>query len=178
MPFKFTPSLIEDVLIIESKKFPDDRGYFREGFKSSEFSHYGIPADFPQDNYSYSRIGVIRGLHYQKAGFAQGKLVQVPVGKIFDVAVDIRHGSDTYGQSVSEILSSDNGRMLWIPPGFAHGFQALEESVVHYKVTTEYNPGSEGGIIWNDKDLGIQWPIEDPTLSEKDKVWPPLNDLE
>ena len=156
MPFNFTRLAIPDVILIEPRTFPDERGFFMESYKYSEFSAFGIKERFVQDNHSRSVKGVLRGLHYQKHPKAQGKLVRVVVGEIFDVAVDIRHGSPTYGQWVGEKLSAENKRMLYIPPGFAHGFCVLSEGAeVLYKTTEEYSPEHDAGIIWNDPKLSI-----------------------
>lgn len=171
MPFKFERTSIPDVVLIESRAFGDDRGYFKETYKKSEFEKFGISLSFVQDNVSWSEKNVLRGLHFQKPPYAQGKLVSVMSGKILDVAVDLRKGSQTYGKYVSEILSNENHRLLWVPPGFAHGFLVLEESVVHYKVTNEYNRDSESGIMWNDPIINVKWPIENPLLSGKDELW-------
>ena len=176
MTFMFKETSIKDVLLVESKIYHDDRGYFLETYKKSEFENY-IDSEFKQDNYSFSRKGVIRGLHFQIGDTAQGKLVRVLNGRILDVAVDLRPESPSYRKHVAVILSSENHNALWIPPGLAHGFQALEDSLVQYKVTTEYAPGSEGGIIWNDPDLAIDWPMKDPILSEKDTKWPTMNEI-
>ncbi len=177
MPFEFLRLDIPDVVLIKPKVFSDERGFFMETYKYSEFASFGISERFVQDNHSLSSKGVIRGLHYQNPPEAQGKLVRVVVGEIFDVAVDIRVGSPTYGMWVSEILSSKNKKMLYIPPGFAHGFCVLSDAAeVVYKVTAEYAPECEAGIIWNDADIGIEWPVANPVLSDKDKTWPALKD--
>jgi len=179
MPFQFRRLAIEDVILIEPKIFTDDRGFFLETYKKSEFKEYGITKEFVQDNHSHSARGVLRGLHYQKNPSAQGKLVRVFKGEIFDVAVDIRRGSPTYGKWVGEILSEDNSRMLYIPPGFAHGFCVLSnEADIVYKVTAEYDPECDRGIIWNDPQLNVQWRIADPILSKKDASLPLLNDAD
>jgi dTDP-4-dehydrorhamnose 3,5-epimerase len=167
--FTFTRLAIPDVVLIEPRAFVDERGCFMETYKHSEFSAFGITVAFVQDNHSRSLRGVLRGLHYQRGPHAQGKLVRAVVGEIFDVAVDIRKGSSTYGKWVGETLSAENRRMLYVPPGFAHGFCVLSGvAEVLYKTTREYAPQSDAGIIWNDPDIGIQWPIEAPILSEKD----------
>ena len=177
MPFRFTRLEIPEVVLIEPVVFPDERGFFLEVYKYSEFAAFGITERFLQDNHSRSVKGVLRGLHYQNPPKAQGKLVRVVAGEIFDVAVDIRKGSPTYGRWVGVNLSSENKRMLYIPPGFAHGFCVLsEEAEVLYKTTEEYAPEFETGIIWNDPEIGIRWPVEDPIISEKDARWPPLKD--
>ena len=151
------------------KAFADERGFFLESYKESEFKTNGIDVEFKQDNHSKSAKNVLRGLHYQLEPHGQGKLVRVVTGKIFDVAVDIREGSPTFGKWVSAELSGDNRQMLWIPSGFAHGFLTLEDNTnVLYKATNEYNKESEGGIIWNDPDIAIKWPVNEPVLSEKD----------
>ena len=180
MPFTFRPLAIADVVLVESRIFPDDRGYFREAFKLSDFTDAGLPTDFLQDNLSRSRRGVIRGLHFQRPPFAQGKLVSVVRGEIFDVAVDIRPGSPTLGHWVGEKLSDDNGRLLWIPPGFAHGFCVLSEFAdVTYKVSAaEFSTPHDGGIRWDDPAIGITWPLDGFTvvLSAKDADLPSLGD--
>ncbi|MCL6090779.1 MAG: dTDP-4-dehydrorhamnose 3,5-epimerase [Candidatus Thermoplasmatota archaeon] len=177
MPFKFTAEKIEGVILVEPKGFPDGRGFFFENYKKSEFFSNGIEYEFVQDNTSFSDPDIIRGLHFQAPPYEQGKLVRVITGEILDVAVDIRKGSPTYGQWVSEILNEENRRMLWVPPGFAHGFLTLKKSFVHYKVTKEYNKDSEGGVIWNDPDLRINWQKSSAQLSPKDKLWPTLKDF-
>ena len=178
MPFQFSRLAIPDVVLIEPTVFPDERGFFIESYKYSEFAAFGIKEHFVQDNHSRSVKGVLRGLHYQRQPKAQGKLVRVVVGEIFDVGVDIRKGSPTYGKWVGEVLSAENKRMLYIPPGFAHGFCVLSEvAEVLYKTTTEYSPEHDAGIIWNDPEIGIEWPIEHPILSEKDAGLPFLKEL-
>ena len=173
MSFQFQRLEIPGVVLIEGQRFEDDRGFFLETYQMSEFSANGIPPAFVQDNYSHSVRGVLRGLHYQKHPKAQGKLVMVLKGQIFDVAVDIRERASTYGKWVGVVLSADNLRMLYIPPGFAHGFYVQsEEADVIYKVTEEYAPELDRGIIWNDPDIGVQWPITEPILSPKDARLP------
>jgi dTDP-4-dehydrorhamnose 3,5-epimerase len=175
MPFKFTPLEIPEVILVETQRFGDDRGFFMETYKQPEFAANGINVKFVQDNCSHSAYGVLRGLHYQLNPKAQGKLVGVLRGEIFDVAVDIRHGSPTYGRWVGELLSLANGRMLYLPPGFAHGFCVLSDfATLSYKSTDTYSPDCEGGIIWNDPDIVISWPLTDPILSERDKQQPTL----
>ncbi|MBC4012521.1 dTDP-4-dehydrorhamnose 3,5-epimerase [Morganella morganii] len=163
---------IPDVLIIEPKVFGDERGFFYESYNHKKFEQaVGKEVNFVQDNHSKSTKGVLRGLHFQKAPYAQGKLVRCVVGEVFDVAVDIRENSDTYGQWVGIILSAENKRQLWIPEGFAHGFLVLSETAEFlYKATNYYHPESEGGIIWNDKNISIDWPIDNDNiiLSQKD----------
>jgi dTDP-4-dehydrorhamnose 3,5-epimerase len=179
MAFRFSRLRIPDVILIETKNIKDGRGFFKETYKHSEFSANGIPASFVQDNLSHSVRSVIRGLHYQKHPKAQGKLVAVSAGEIFDVAVDIRKGSPTYGQWISQVLSAENGCLLYVPPGFAHGFCALSDAAdVLYKVTCEYSPELDRGIIWNDPVVGIEWPISEPSLSPKDARLPLLKDAD
>ncbi len=182
MPFEFEPLEIPEVVLIKPKVFKDERGFFLEFYKRSDFEAFGIKAIFIQDNHSASVKGVLRGLHCQKKPKAQGKLVRCIKGTIFDVAVDIRKNSPTFGRWVGVILSEENKHMLWIPEGFAHGFLVLSDyAEVIYKVSgAEYSPQHDAGIRWNDPDIGIQWPLEDikePILSEKDKNLPYLKDL-
>ena len=171
MPLTFTRTEIPAVVLLQARAFGDERGFFKETFKKSEFQRFGIQTDFVQDNVSKSQKNVLRGLHFQKPPYAQGKLVGVMVGKILDVAVDLRKGSEFYGKYVTRELSDENHCLLWVPPGFAHGFLALEESIVHYKVTSEYNKEAESGIMWNDPHINIKWPLNLPLLSEKDALW-------
>lgn len=165
------------VLIIEPDVFGDARGYFMETWQQARYAQAGLPGNFIQDNLSFSTRGVLRGLHFQNPN-AQGKLVFVLHGEVFDVAVDIRAGSPTFGQWVGVTLSSENKRQLYIPEGFAHGFCVISETAIFaYKCTDFYNPAAEGGIIWNDPDIGIDWPIERPVLSQKDSVYPRLKNI-
>lgn len=174
---KLTQTRIPDVVILEPSIYTDDRGWFMESFNEarfhSELQALGLPTprSFVQDNQSCSKVGVVRGLHYQKPPHAQGKLVRVVQGAVFDVAVDIRKGSATFGQWVGVELNASNKRTLWIPEGFAHGFVALEDdSHVLYKTTDYYAKQSEGAILWNDPDLGIEWPqLDHLIISEKDQ---------
>lgn len=171
---------IPDVLIIEPKVFGDDRGFFFESFNAKNFTEQtGVKADFVQDNHSKSAQGVLRGLHYQIQQ-PQGKLVRVVSGEVFDVAVDLRKQSPTFGKWVGAILSADNKRQLWIPPGFAHGFLVTSESAEFlYKTTDYYAPEYERSILWNDPAIGIEWPISgEPLLSNKDKTGKSLADAE
>ncbi len=168
---KITPLSIPDVLLIEPRVFEDTRGFFFESFREDVFKkETSLNVSFVQDNHSKSSQGVLRGLHYQLPPHAQGKLVRVIEGEIFDVAVDIRKDSKTYGRWVSQILSKENKKQLWIPEGFAHGFLVLSEIAEFlYKTTEYYAPEFEQSIIWNDKHLNIKWPINDlPKLSYKD----------
>jgi len=179
MPFTFKRLSIPDVILIEPRSFSDDRGFFFESFKESDFFSNGIDKKFVQDNFSHSVHGVIRGLHFQKAPKAQAKLVTVLKGKIFDVAVDIRKNSPTYGKWVSEILSGDTHNLLYVPEGFAHGFCVLsKEAYVYYKVSNEYSPEHERGIIWNDPKLNIDWPISKPIVSGDDNKLPLFENLD
>jgi dTDP-4-dehydrorhamnose 3,5-epimerase len=179
MPFNFKKLSIPDVLLVEAKAFPDDRGFFLESFKESNFVKNGITNRFVQDNHSYSKKGVLRGLHYQKNPQAQAKLVTVIRGEIFDVAVDMRKNSPTYGMWVGEILSVQNHRMLYVPEGFAHGFCVLSDDAdVVYKVNREYSPEHDRGIIWNDPNVKIDWPIKNPILSSKDLEQPLLKNAD
>ena len=166
------------VLILEPEVFSDSRGGFMETWSRRRYEEAGIKEDFVQDNVSFSRKGVLRGLHYQFP-HAQGKLIQVLSGEVFDVAVDIRVGSATFGKWIGEILSGDNHRQLYIRGGFAHGFYVMSETAVFsYKCTDYYNREAEGGIIWNDPELGIEWPGEEPLLSAKDMAYPSLKNVE
>ncbi len=176
--FKFTETDIKGLYIVEPQVFGDSRGYFFESYKKTEFDKAGLIYNFVQDNQSKSKKGVLRGLHYQKF-FPQAKLVRVLEGEVFDVAVDLRKNSTTYGKWVGVILSADNKRMLMIPRGFAHGFVVLSDSAVFtYKCDEVYHPEDEEGIIWNDPDIGINWPFSEETLlSEKDKANKTLREL-
>ena len=179
MPFQFRRLEIPELIAVEAEAFIDDRGFFIETYKSSEFCKNGICEAFVQDNYSHSTKGVLRGLHYQIHPHAQGKLVTVIRGEIFDVAVDIRHGSPTYGSWIGTALQGTSQELLYVPVGFAHGFCTLsEEAEVVYKVTEEYSPEADRGIRWNDPDLAIDWPVVEPRLSTKDTGLPLLRDAE
>lgn len=179
MAFRFTRLEIPDIILIEPAVFPDGRGFFMETYKRSDFADHGIPQVFVQENQSLSNRFTLRGLHYQKRPKAQGKIVRVVQGEIFDVAVDIRKGSPMRGKWIGTILSAQNKRMLYIPPWCAHGFCVLsEEASTLYLVTEEYAPECEGGIRWNDPDLSIRWPINKPILSARDREWPPLREAD
>lgn len=179
MVFHFKSLELKEIIHIEPKIIGDERGFFAEIYKKPEFMKHGIDKDFVQVNYSKSAKGVLRGLHYQNDPMAQGKIITVIEGKIFDVAVDIRVGSPTYGQWVSEILDAQKKNMLYIPEGFAHGFCILSETAqLIYYCTQVYSPEHERGIIWNDKDLNIAWPIENPILSDRDKDFQLLNQID
>jgi len=166
---------IPDLILVTPRPFADPRGFFMETYKRSEFEANGIADDFIQDNFSHSVGNVVRGLHYQKSPQAQAKLVMVTKGEIFDVAVDIRRESPTFGRWVGVSLSAQNKNMLYIPAGFAHGFCVLSEEVnFTYKVSAEYAPTLDRGIAWNDPEIGITWPVNDPLLSDKDLRLPTL----
>lgn len=178
MPFKLHPLEIPGVVRIEPLVHQDERGFFMETYQTSEFSALGIASRFVQDCHSRSPYAVLRGLHFQKTK-PQAKLIRVIRGEIFDVVVDIRAGASTYGRWVSTKLSEANRQMLYIPAGFAHGFCVLSETAeVLYKMTEKYLPEDEGGIRWDDPELGIRWPIPNPILSEKDRAFPCLKDVE
>ncbi len=169
---------IPDLCIIKPKVFEDPRGYFFESYNKESFLRSGIDQNFVQDNESKSGKGVLRGLHFQKPPFAQGKLVRVMRGAVLDVAVDLRKSSPTYGKWASVELTQDNKWMYWVPPGFAHGFVTLEDNTVFfYKCTNVYNKESEGAILWNDPDLNIDWNIDQPLLSPKDVEAPLFKDF-
>jgi dTDP-4-dehydrorhamnose 3,5-epimerase len=177
MPFKFEPTEIPDVIHVVPAVFRDSRGYFLETWRLSHFGAGQVPADFVQDNQSYSVRGTVRGLHFQRGSFAQGKLVRCLQGEIWDVAIDIRPESPTFGKWVSRTLSSNDHAMLYVPPGFAHGFQVVSETAdVLYKCTVEYAPDAEGGIIWSDPDLALPWPIAEGLVSDKDAKNPTFAD--
>ncbi len=169
---KVTPCDIDGLYVIEPKVFGDERGYFVETYNKQEFAANGLDMEFVQDNQSKSKKGVLRGLHFQKQ-HPQGKLVRVLSGEVFDVAVDIRKGSDTYGKWFGVVLSEENMKQFYVPEGFAHGYYVLSDNAVFsYKCTDFYHPEDEGGILWNDPEIGIQWPVEDGVevvLSEKDQ---------
>ena len=178
---KFTPTSIPDIILIEPKVFGDQRGFFMETYQANRFAERGIPTEFVQDNHSGSQQGILRGLHYQIKQ-TQGKLVRVVAGEIFDVAVDLRRSSLTFGQWAGETLSAENKRQLWIPPGFAHGFYVLSEwAEVLYKATDFYAPEWERTLAWDDPEVGIEWPLAQgggPVLSQKDQLGVRLNALE
>jgi dTDP-4-dehydrorhamnose 3,5-epimerase len=179
MPFTFKGLEIPEVVLIEPKVFGDERGFFMETYKMPDFVTAGIKGNFVQENHSSSTRGVLRGLHYQNPPFAQGKLVRVVRGEIFDVSVDIRKGSPTWGQWVGVILSEEDKNSVYVPETFAHGFCVLSEiAEVIYKTTNVYSPESDAGILWNDADLNIEWPVKEPILSEKDKKLPSLKNAD
>lgn len=177
-----TPTAIPDVVILEPRIFGDQRGFFLEAYNERVFSELGLPTRFVQDNHSKSLRGVLRGLHYQ-IGSPQGKLIRVLQGEIYDVAVDLRQSSPTYGKYIGELLDDQQRRMLWIPPGFAHGFLVLSETAeVAYKASEFYAPEQERSLLWNDSDMGIDWPLHligtGPILSKKDAEGLPLSGAE
>lgn len=179
MGFEFIKQEIPEVVLIKPKVFGDNRGFFMETYKKSEFYANGIEIEFNQDNHSKSTAHVLRGLHFQKAPYGQAKIVRCTRGRIYDVAVDIRPESKTFGKYVKVELSEDNKQMLFIPEGFAHGFVVLsEEAELNYKASGEYAPQADCGIIWNDKDINIDWEINfEPILSEKDTKQKTLKEL-
>ena len=162
---------LEGLLVIKPRIFGDERGYFFESWSKQSFAEVGLNLDIEQDNQSLSSKGVLRGLHFQNLPYAQGKLVRVIKGAVLDVALDIRKNSPTYGQHFSVELSEENKTIVWIPPGFAHGFTTLKDNTIFtYKCTGVYNKESEGALLWNDKDLNINWEVNDPLVSAKDLV--------
>jgi dTDP-4-dehydrorhamnose 3,5-epimerase len=178
---RFTPTRLSEVVLVEPKVFGDPRGFFMETWHAKKFADGGIDAQFVQDNHSSSSQWVLRGLHYQLR-HTQGKLVRVTQGEVFDVAVDVRKSSPTFGQWAGEYLSAANRRMLWVPPGFAHGFLVVSERVEFlYKCTDFYDPSSEQTLLWNDPEIGIEWPLPSgvtPIVSDKDRVGAPLAQVE
>lgn len=179
MGFRKVETGIEGLVIVEPDVFGDHRGYFKETYNRAAFEAIGLDVEFVQDNLSYSSRGILRGLHFQAPPHAQGKLVTVLQGEVLDVGVDIRKGSPTYGQHRAVRLSAENHRMFFVPPGFAHGFAVLSETCLFvYKCTGLYHPESEGGLMWNDPALGIDWGLEKPTLSAKDRDYLPFEAFE
>lgn len=179
MPFTFSQTHIDGLVVVTPRVFPDERGFFMEAYKESDFAKAGIPERFVQDNHSRSSKGTLRGLHFQKAPHAQGKLVRVSRGSAWDVAVDLRSGSPTYGTWLGIVLSEQNRSMFYIPAGFAHGFVALEDDTeLQYKCTAEYNAQSDGGIRWDDPELAIEWPLDEILVSPKDAGLPYLKDIQ
>ena len=180
MPFIFNKTKIKDVIWIEPKVFGDNRGFFMESYKKSEFVQNGITCEFVQDNHSKSTKGVLRGLHYQAAPKSQAKLIRCSKGKIYDVVVDLRKNSTTFGQWLKIELSEENKHMLFVPEGFAHGFTVLsDEAELIYKTNTEFSPEHDRGLLWCDKEVNIDWGIDfEPILSEKDKIQPTLKEIQ
>lgn len=177
MAFKFTKTKIDDVILVSSDRHSDGRGFFEEDYKLSDFSSAGIKERFTQINHSFSKRGVLRGLHFQKPPYSQGKLVFVIRGLIMDVAVDVRPSSSSFKKWVSVALSDEKRDLLWIPPGFAHGFLALEDSDVIYLTTSEYNREYDSGVRWNDAVINVRWSVESPIVSEKDSNLPFVEEL-
>lgn len=179
MPFEFENTHLDGVILVKPKVFGDNRGFFLESYKKSDFFANGIDIEFNQDNHSKSTKGVLRGLHYQAKPYGQAKLVRCSKGRIYDVAVDIRKDSPTFGEYVKVELSEENKHMLFIPDGFAHGFVVLsDEAELLYKASGEYAPNADRGILWSDKDININWEIDfEPILSEKDKIQPLLKNI-
>jgi dTDP-4-dehydrorhamnose 3,5-epimerase len=174
---QFKTPFIEGLVEIIPRIFDDERGLFFESYNQNLFHENGIPSHFLQDNQSFSRKGVLRGLHFQKKPFEQGKLVRVITGKALDIAVDLRENSTTFGKYASFLLDSRLNNMVFVPEGFAHGFLALEDTIFAYKCTNFYNKAAESGIIWNDKDLNINWGITQPIISEKDLALPSFEEI-
>ena len=175
---KVIPTPFADLVLFEVPVFKDERGFFLESYNQKNFENLGIQANFVQDNLSNSKKGVLRGLHFQAPPFAQGKLVRVIRGAVLDVVVDIRQSEPSYGKAYKVLLSENNFLALYIPPGFAHGFVALEENTLfQYKCTNYYNKSAEMGLLWNDPDLGIDWEITEPLLSEKDQDYKAFRDF-
>ncbi len=176
---KFTKTEIDGLLIVEPDVFKDDRGYFFESFAEKKYKEAGINYPFVQDNISKSVKGTIRGLHYQVGEFAQGKLCQVITGEVLDVAVDVRFGSPTFGKYVGVVLSEENRKQFWLPPGFAHGFAVMSEiAIFHYKCTSYYSKKDERAILYNDPQLNINWGVSSPIVSPKDLVGNNFKDIE
>jgi len=165
---------LSGVLEIFPRVFPDSRGYFFESFRSDWLEKKGVVVDWVQDNQSFSQKGTVRGLHFQRGVHAQAKLVRVISGKVLDVVVDLRKGSPSFGQVYSTVLDTEKNNLLYIPKGFGHGFSVLEDAVFVYKCSNYYHKESEGGVLWSDPQLQIDWKVEVPIVSEKDTVWPTL----
>ena len=179
MAFHLEATTIKDLVLIRPDVFGDERGFFMESHNQGAFKEIGLDLSFYQDNLSFSSKGILRGLHFQREPFEQGKLVSVIDGEVLDVAVDIRKSSPTYGQHFSVVLSGKNHLMMYVPPGFAHGFTVLSDTCYfHYKCTGPYNQPAEGGLMWNDPDLNIDWGVKNPVLSEKDKYYAPFSQFD
>ena len=178
MPFTFSKLNLSDLVVVESEIFNDDRGFLLETYDNSQFRDAGIHVNFQLDILSRSKTGVIRGLHFQRPPYQQAKLIYCSEGQILDVAVDIREESDTFGDHVSLILAEDSNRMLFIPPGFAHGFAVMGgPAKVHYKLSNRYAPDYQAGIRWDDPFLNIDWQIQEPTVSDQDSSFPDFQDI-
>ncbi|MCH7407976.1 dTDP-4-dehydrorhamnose 3,5-epimerase [Belliella sp. DSM 111904] len=175
---KITETPIEGLLELKPTVFEDSRGYFFESFRMDKLADAGVDKIWVQENQSFSNKGTVRGLHYQTGAHAQAKLVRVIQGKVLDVAVDLRKGSSTYGKSYSVILDSKLHNMFYIPEGFAHGFSVLEDAVFSYKCSAYYHKESEGGILWSDPGLKLDWKIDAPIISEKDENWPTFDEFD
>ena len=175
MPFEFERLEIGGLVLIRPRVFEDDRGFFLETYRESDFAAAGLADRFVQTNLSRSKRGVLRGLHYQKQPMAQAKLVQVVQGEVYDVVVDLRRDSSTFGRWCATVLSEENRRLLYVPPWCAHGFCVLSDSAqVIYAVAAEYSPELERGVLWSDPALAIAWPVREPVVNARDKSWPPL----
>lgn len=169
---------IDGLVVIEPQVFEDERGFFMESYNKKTFAENGIVVDFVQDNHSFSTSKILRGMHFQRPPFAQDKLVRVTSGKVYDVGVDLRKGSPTFGKWEGVELTAKNKKMFFVPKGFAHGFLVLSDTAdFQYKVTNFYDKESEGGLVWDDEQVAIDWPIEDPILAERDKNLPTLTEL-
>lgn len=178
MPFKFKRLAISDALLIKPKVFEDDRGFFLETYKKDDMQKAGVDAEFVQDNHSRSERGVLRGLHFQKEPYAQAKIVRCIRGTIYDVLVDLRRRSPTFSRYLGIVLSEESRDMIYVPRGCAHGFLVLSDlAEVVYKVDNVYAPECEGGLVWNDPEVSISWPLQDPVISERDRLWPTLEGL-
>lgn len=178
MPFTFSKTEVEDVCIVAPRIFRDERGFFMEAYAKKAFEEVGIEGEMVQMNHSRSAKGVLRGLHFQRGTHAQAKLVRCLRGEILDVAVDLRRTSKTFARHIAVTLSEENRLMLYVPRGFAHGFYTVSDAAeVEYLVDNDYAPEHEGGVIWSDPDLAINWPTQTPAVSEKDSKWPRLKDL-
>jgi dTDP-4-dehydrorhamnose 3,5-epimerase len=179
MPFRFQPLEIPGMVLVQPFRRGDERAFFEEVYRRSHFVTGGIGLDFVQDNCVRSSLGVLRGLHFQRPPQPQGKLIRVTRGRVFDVGVDLRVGSPTYGKWVGVTLDDQTGSLLYLPPGLAHGYQVLSDQAdLSYKVTAEFAPTLDAGIRWDDPDLGIQWPLAEPALSEKDRALPALREVQ
>ena len=179
MAFRFIPSEIPEVILIDPPVVADERGFFMESYKRSGFAAFGIIERFVQSNHSKSRKGILRGLHYQKKPKAQAKLVRALTGEVYDVVLDLRRGGRSFGKWMAVTLSGENKKMLYIPVGFAHGFCVTSaEAEILYMTTEEYAPNLEAGVLWNDPDVAIKWPTTQPTLSPRDRAWPLLRDAD
>lgn len=168
---------IAGLIEIFPRVFPDSRGYFFESFRQDWLQSQGINENWVQDNQSFSQKGTVRGLHFQHTPYAQAKLVRVVSGKVLDVVVDLRKGSPTFGKHFSTVLDTEKNNLLYVPVGFGHGFSVLEDAIFVYKCSNYYNKSAEGGILWNDPKLGIDWGVAEPIISDKDKVWPTLEEF-